>query len=321
MTSKKDKSHFTGTVLAATVITNCWEHSVRFYTSALDYKIVDEGVLSKEQRDIYGIHLGQYILLGQDKGSVIRLIETSNKHALPARLHARPWDPGLCVLEAGVSDVDEIYMSLIRNRFGVLAPPTTFSVEGPEPLGYVEMRAVAILAPAGEQIFLTQITDRKGGIPLWEQRQDIAVFPLGNVAMSLEDRIAQEFYGSVFGLYPENDLLLKQEKAAYIMGGPPDMGFDMCLMGNNTYKSGMEQHIYKVHNPSFDFNIQPCDFSNTGLASACWKVQDSSNLTTEIKKAGGEILSTIALPIRGNKQPEAIVYRGLIGEIIELVVS
>lgn len=320
MTSKKDHSLITGTALAASIITNCWEQSLRFYTQALDYKIVDEGALSENQRNVFGRQLGKYVLLGQDKGSVFRLIKTDDKTAVPARLNARPWDPGLCVMEAGVSNVDDVYMSIIRNRFGVLAPPTTFSVEGPEPLGYVEMRAVPILAPAGEQLFLTQITERKGGIPLWEQRQDIKAFPLGNVVMSMEDRTAQEFYGSVFGLYPENDLLLKQEKAAFIMGGPSDMGFDMCLMGNKQYKSGMEHHIYKKHNPSFDFNIYPCDFKKTGLASACWKVDKSEGLSENIIAAGGEILGSIGLPIRDQKEPEAIVYRGLIGEIIELII-
>ncbi len=319
MSKRSSSSHFSGTALAATIITNTWQQSLRFYTDALGYQIVDEGKLSPQQKEAYGEHLHDYALLGQDKGSVIRLIHSDQVDAKPNRIQARPWDPGLCVMEIGVADVEAVYQSVIRNRFGILAPPTTFSVEGPEPLGYVEMKALAIMAPAGEQLFLTQITDRRGGIPLWEQRRDINVFPLGNVVLSMEDRSTQKFYEEVFGLYPENDLLLRQDEAAFIMGGPQGMGFDMCLMGNGNYKSGMEQHIYKPHNPGFDFKIYPCDFTKTGLASACWKGVNMGELKEKITDAGGEVIAAIGLPIRGNREPQAIVYRGLVGEVIELV--
>jgi len=316
---EKGTSHFSGTALAATVITNCWGQSLRFYTDALGYQIVDEGELSGAQKKVFGNHLGKYVLLGQDRGSVVRLIESNLKDALPNRLQARPWDPGMCVMEIGVADVESVYLSVIRNRFGVLAPPVKFSVTGPEPLGFVEMYPVAILAPAGEQLFLTQITKREGGIPLWEQRKDINVFPLGNVVLSMEDRSTQKFYADVFNLYPETDLVLKQDDAAFIMGGPPGMAFDMCLMGNGNYKSGMEQHIYKEHNPDVDFNVFPCDFTKTGLASACWQGHDIDGLADKITAHGGEIVSDVLLPIRGNSAPVGIVYRGLVGEIVELV--
>ena len=315
----KAKSYFSGTALAATVITNCWVQSLRFYTNALGYTIVDEGELNSSQKTIFGTHLGKYVLLGQDRGSVIRLIESSLSEAIPNRMQARPWDPGMCVMEAGVADVDAVYKSIIRNRFGVLAPPRKFVVEGPEPLGLVEMYAVAILAPAGEQIFLTQITKREGGTPLWEQRKDINVFPLGNVVLSMEERSTQKFYADVFNMYPAIDLVLKQDDAAFIMGGYPGMGFDMCLMGNGQYKSGMEQHIYQEHNSDLDYQTFPCDFSKTGLASACWQGNDIRGLENKITKHGGEVITNKLLPIRGNKSPEGIAYRGLVGEIIELV--
>lgn len=319
MTNVTPASHFSGTALAASIVTNCWQQSLRFYTDALGYQIIDSGSLTVEQKNAFGHHLDKYVLLGQDRGPVVRLFESSLTEALPNRVSARPWDPGMVVMEIGVADVDAVYQNIIRHRFGILAPPTTFSVEGPEPLGYVEMRALAVLAPAGEQIFLTQITNRTGGTPLWEQRKDINVFPLGNVVLSMEDRTAQQFYQTVFSLYPETDLILNQEKAAFIMGGPPDMSFDMCLMGKGQYKSGMEQHVYKIHNPSYDFNVYPCDFKKTGLASACWQGSDLDGLEEKIVEHGGEIVTRNALPIRHNPTPTGIVYRGLVGEVIELL--
>lgn len=319
MTNIKGTSHFSGTSLAATVVTNSWFQSLRFYQDALAYKQIDSGTLTAEQQKTFGDHLTNYVLLGQDRGPVVRLLNSTLQEAEPNRVMARPWDPGLCVMEIGVADVDAIYTSIIRNRFGILAPPTTFSVKGPEPLGFVEMRAVAVLGPAGEQLFMTQIMHRDGGTPLWEQRKDINVFPLGNIVLSMKDRQAQQFYADVFHLYPETDLVLKQKEAAFIMGGPADMGFGMCLMGNGMYKSGMEQHIYQEHNPSYDFNAYPCEFKKTGLASACWQGLNLEGMEDKIRKHGGEILSSTLLPIRGNSSPEGIVFRGLVGEIIELV--
>lgn len=320
MESNTQQSIFKGTALAATIVSNTWQQSCRFYQEALGYSVVEEGVLSQDQQMQFGSSLNRYALFGQDKGAVVRLIEQKNEDATPNRLLANPWDPGLVVMEIGVADVDSLYKQIIRNRFGILAPPTTFSVKGPEPLGYVEMRALAVLGPSGEQIFFTQITDREGGIPLWEQRRDINVFPLGNVVLSMKDRMPQDFYKNVFNLYPNTDLLLQQEEAAFIMGGPQDMAFDMCLMGNGDYKSGMEQHVYGSYQPDYIYRTFPCDFSKTGLASACWEVNTLENLADRIQSHDGEVLGQNLLPIRDNAFPRGIVFRGKVGEIIELAV-
>ena len=319
MAFDKQVSHFSSTAIAVSVVTNCWEQSTRFYMDALGYKTIDQGVLTKAQKETFGEQLHRYCLFGQDRGAVIRLIESTDPSAVPNRINARPWDPGLCVMEIGVMDVEKAYLQVIRNRFGVLAPPKLFTVDGPEPLGYIEMLAMSILAPAGEQIFLTQITHREGGIPLWEQRKDINVFPLGNVVMSMEDRKTQEFYQNVFHIYPETDLVLRQDDAAFIMGGPKGMGFDMCLMGNGDFKAGLEQHVYGPHNDGFEYNTYPCDFSKTGLASACWQGTRTEGLNEKINTHGGQVIGKALLPIRDNREPSGIVFKGPLGEIIELV--
>ncbi len=319
MDSIKSSSIFQGTALAATILSNTWDQSIRFYKDTLGYSIVGEGELSAAQNNQFGQSLKRYCLFGQDRGAVIRLIELADHKAVPNRLHANPWDPGLAVMEVGVADVDKLYHTIIRNRFGILAPPTTFSVKGPEPLGFVEMRALAVLGPSGEQIFFTQITQREGGTPLWEQRRDINVFPLGNIVLSMKDRNPQQFYKDVFQLMPSIDLVLKQKEAAFIMGGPQEMAFDMCLMGNGHYKSGMEQHVYGPHNPEYTFNTFPVDFSKTGLASACWGVHSTENLEESIRSNGGEVLGQTLLPIRDMPTPSGVVFRGKVGEVIELV--
>ncbi|MEN0051260.1 MAG: hypothetical protein AAF806_29620 [Bacteroidota bacterium] len=312
------ESNFTGILQAASVVTNSWKESLRFYEQGLGYQIIEEGILSKAQKAIFGSQLHRYVLLGHDRASVVRLIETSDEKAQPNRIGARPWDIGLCVMEAGAANVDHAYEHMIRHRFGVISPPQEFSVKGPEPLGYVVMKAFGLYGINGEQFFITQITEREGGTPLWEQRKDINIFPVGNAVISMKDRSAQQFYEQTFALHPSIELPLAQELAAQIMGGPADMSFDMCLMGNGQYKSGMEQHIYGERHPNYDFKAYPCDFTKTGLASVCWAGQNLERAAARIEENGGKVLGTTLLPLRNQAEPSGIVYQGLAGEIIEL---
>ena len=239
--------------------------------------------------------------------------------AQPNRIGARPWDIGLCVLEAGSADVDFAYEHMIRHRFGAISPPKEFSVEGSEPLGRVVMKAFGLYGVNGEQFFITQITEREGGTPLWEQRKDINIFPIGNAVISMKNRTAQQFYEQTFALYPSIELPLSQKLAAQIMGGPSDMSFDMCLMGNGQYKSVLDQHVYGARHPDYDFKIYPCDFSKTGLASVCWKGQNLEGIAERIEKNGGKVLGNTLLPLRNQAEPKGVVYQGLAGEIVELV--
>jgi len=311
-------SVFQGTILASSIVTCDIDRSLALYREVLGFQLLDKGQLNTEQKEIFGEDLSNYLLLGHDRGSIIRLLDNNNPKAIPLRQGASPWDPGLAVLEAGTNDVDKIYFDLIRNRFGVISQPKEFSVEGPEPLGYLVMRAVGVMGPSGEQLFLTQIKERAGGTPLWEQRQDINVLPPANVVLSLEDHATQVFYKEVFDLEPSVHLLLAQVDAAQLMGGPDQMSFDMCLMGNGNYKSGMEQHIYSPHNPDFTYQTYPCDFSKTGFASACWGATAKPELEEKIIDAGGQILGHTLLPLRDCAAPKGLVYQGPIGEIIEL---
>jgi hypothetical protein len=82
---------------------------------------------------------------------------------------------------------------------------------------------------------------------------------------------------------------------------------------------GMEQHIYEPHNPTYDFKVFPCDFSKTGLASAAWVGHDLKGLREKLLTNGYEIKSNIGLPVRNNPEPEALVFVGPYGEIIELL--
>jgi hypothetical protein len=314
------QTHIVGALQAVTVVTSCWYQSLRFYTEGLGYKILQEGELSTQQKAVYGSQLGQYALLGHDaEGSVVRLIATKDSEAVPNRIGARPWDNGLCVIEAGTPDVENAYFKVLRARFGAIAPPTEFDCEGPEPLGYVLMRSTAFIGPAGEQMFVTQIVGRKGGVSLLKEKTVDGINAPANAVLSLASRAQQQQYAQVLGLVPVNDLPLKQPGAASIMGGPADMGFEMCLMGHGMNRIGMEQHIYAPQNPGYDYRTYPCDFSKTGIASACWQGQSLDILRPKLDQYQWPIISDMGLPVRGQSEPKALVFRGPVGEILELL--
>ncbi len=315
-------THITGALQAISIVTNTWERSLRFYQDGLGYQILSEGELSKPQKKTFGANLGKYVLFGHQEGSVVRLLELSDSKAIPNRINARPWDCGMAVFEAGTPDIERAYQKLIRNRFGALALPTEFDCEGPEPLGYVLMKSTAFIGPSGEQIFVTQIVGRKGGVSLLKESSVDGINTPANCVISIQNRkIQKEFWGDILGVFPVNDLPLKQAGAAAIMGGPADMGFDMCLMGHRMERVGMEQHVYEEHNPTYDFKIFPCDFTKTGLASAAWNGVNLEELKMKLKAHDFEIMSNIGLPVRNDSEPKALVFKGPYGEIIELLES
>lgn len=313
-------AHITGALQAITIVTNTWERSQQFYQDGLGYEKLSEGLLTENQRKNFGLNLGKYVLLGHQEGSIVRLIELNDLKAIPNRVGAKPWDCGMAVFEAGTPNVEKSYERLIRNRFGALALPTEFDCEGPEPLGYIVMKSTAFIGPSGEQVFVTQIVGRKGGVSLLKEHSVDGINTPANCVISIQNRDVQEkFWKDIIGIVPVNDLVLKQPGAAAIMGGPADMGFDMCLMGHELERVGMEQHVYEEQNPDYTFKIFPCDFSKTGLASAAWQGQNLEELREKLSKNGYEILSEIGLPIRNNPEPKALVFIGPHGEIIELL--
>ncbi|WP_448520402.1 hypothetical protein [Rhodoflexus sp.] len=312
----------TGSLQAVSVVTNCWQQSLRFYKQALGYHIQKEGTLNAAQRNAFGQHLGRYALLGHEEGSLVRLIESALADALPNRLGARPWDLGMAVIEAGTPDIEEAYYRVLRNRFGAISEPAEFDAQGPEPLGMVVMKSAAFMGPAGEQLFVTQIVRRKGGVSLLKESAVAGINAPANVVISMKDRRPiEQFWQPVLGISPVNDLPLKQPLAAKIMAGPPDMGFDMLLMGHGTHRIGMEQHVYAPHNPTYDYVSFPCSFEKTGIASACWQSADLELAAQKIATAGHEIISRVGLPVRHEEAPEAVVFRGPLGEIIELITT
>ena len=198
-------THITGALQAITIVTNTWERSLQFYKDGLGYQILSEGFLSKNQKHIFGENLNKYVLLGHQEGSVVRLIELNDLFAISNRVGARPWDCGMAVFEAGTPDVESSYEKLIRNRFGALALPTEFDCEGPEPLGFILMKSTAFIGPSGEQVFVTQIVDRKGGVSLLKESSVDGINTPANCVISIQNALV------FIGLYGEIIELIEDE--------------------------------------------------------------------------------------------------------------
>ena len=282
-----------GPLAAVTVVTNTWEQSCRFYGDAFGYSLLGLGELSAEQRTAFGAKLGRYALWGRAEGSVVRLLELNDPQAHPIREGARAFDLGMAIIEGGTPDVEGSYQRVIRCRFGAISSPQDFYAEGPEPLGQVFMRSVAFLGPAGEQVFVTEITRRKGGVSLLKERAVEGINVPGNVAFCLPNReVIEKFWLPVMGIEPVNDVPLHDPNSPEIMGGPPGMSFDMLLMGSGTDRIGMEFHVYGPYHPDFDYRRYPTSFAKTGLASASWPTTDVDEAATALKAVGCEIIST-----------------------------
>ena len=306
-----NKPHIVGALQAVTVITNSWAQSIRFYTEALGYKIIERGELTHIQKKTFGRHLGKFALLGYEEGSVVRLIETSNIGALPNRIGAHPWDNGLAVIEACTTDVERAYWKVLRARFGAIAPPGEFDFEplGKQPTGV--LKSAAFIGPSGEQLLVTQTQD------CVENGEGINAPTTAVISVTTHE--LQSMYAEVLGSVPINDFRIKPlGKANNILGAPSEAGFEMCLMGYDTPCVGLVQHVY-AEDSCTTLQTYPCDFLKTGVASACWQGQDLTLLRLKLQEANWQILSEVGLPIRGNPEPEALVFQGPVGEILELL--
>ncbi len=81
----------------------------------------------------------------------------------------------------------------------------------------------------------------------------------------------------------------------------------------------MEFHIYGPHHPEYRYRTCPTSFDKTGLAAASWPTTNLEETSRRLKAAGVQILGEAGLPLRNNSEPVALVIRGPLGEIIELI--
>lgn len=301
------KPHIVGALQAATVITNSWAQSIRFYTEALGYRIIERGELTHIQKSTFGRHLGKFALLGYDEGAVVRLIETGNSGALPNRIGAHLWDNGLSVMEACTADVERAYWKVLRARFGAISHLGEFDFEAFGNQADSTAKSVAFIGPSGEQLIVNQLRDCVEGCE--------GINAPTAAIISVPKQTLQSTYYEVLGAVSYTIFRANGQGAET----PSNAVSEQSMMSYEQLYNHPEQPVFSEYARD-DVPAYPCDFMKTGVASACWQGQDPGMLRFKLREANWKILSEVGLPIRDNPEPEAVVFQGPVGEILELLV-
>lgn len=304
------KPHIVGALQAVTVITNCWAQSIRFYTEALGYRIIERGDLTHNQKNTFGRHLIKFALLGYDEGAVIRLIETGNMGAFPNRIGAHPWDSGLSVMEACTADVETAYRKVLRARFGAISHLDEFDFEAFGNQDNNSIKSVAFIGPSGEQLIVKQANDYVEGCN--------GINAPATAVISVPTHELRATYSDVLGWASINDFRVNPRSRFNQIDTPSNPGVEMTMMSHEQLITVQEQLVFSEYGRD-NFQTYPCDFMKTGVASACWQGQDLAMLRFKLEEANWTILSEVGLPVRGNPEPEALVFRGPVGEILEVL--
>lgn len=306
------KPHIVGALQAVTVITNSWAQSIRFYTEALGYKIIERGELTHLQKKTFGRHLGKFALLGYNAGAVVRLIETGNAGALPNRIGAHLWDNGLSVMEACTANIERAYWKVLRARFGAISHLGEFDLDtdtfGNHPTNTA--KSVAFIGPSGEQLVVKQLSDCVEGCE--------GINAPATAVISVPGQALQSTYSEVLGTLSETVFRANGLPAFCNANTYSNAEFEGSTMNYEQLCTHGGQSVFSEYTKD-NLTLYPCDFMKTGVASACWQGQDVEMLRFKLQEANWSILSEIGLPIRNNPEPEALVFQGPVGEILELL--
>lgn len=304
------KPHIVGALQAVTVITNSWAQSIRFYTEALGYKIIERGELTHIQKKTFGRHLGKFALLGYNEGALVRLIETSNAGALPNRIGAHLWDNGLSVMEACTADVERAYWKVLRARFGAISHLGEFDFDTFGNQAGSSAKSVAFIGPSGEQLVVKQLSDCVEGCE--------GINAPTTAVISVPKHALQSIYSDVLGSLSDTVFRANAQPTLRNADAPSTTELGRSIMSYEQLCTHSKQSVFSQYTQD-DFTLYPCDFMKTGVASACWQGQDVEMLRFKLTEANWHILSDVGLPIRNNPEPEALVFQGPFGEILELL--
>lgn len=306
---KATETQMKGKLQAVTIVTNSWVQSIRFYTEALGYFLLERGELTLVQKEIFGRHLGKYALLGHEDGAVIRLIETSHAGALPNRIGAHPWDTGLACMEATTPDLEKAYWKVLRARFGAIVSP---SEKGYFNQDVRSNRHATFIGPSGEQLIVNEKKQKLAFNSSFLCRDGVEA-PF-NTLVALPSKEHIKLYDQVLGFAPATHF-----NPSFV---PELVNAEAAVMDEEyagSYRTPHDLSLDPVCVSSTQYQSFPCDFFKTGIASACWKGTYTDSLSLKLQEVGWDILSEVGLPIRHNPEPAAVVFRGPVGEILEML--
>ncbi|MFN8535049.1 MAG: hypothetical protein U0556_16040 [Dehalococcoidia bacterium] len=307
-----------GRIQAVTVVTPDLDASLQFYQEGLGYSLLDRGTLDAEGApQVEGESLGgRAWALVNAPGAVdgaVRLL-TAPANALPNRPRpdAKPWDPGLAVLELYMRDPQESFRHVQAVGAPVLSPPLPYRFVNAGPFGDIDVISYAAFGPAGEELFITRATGGSRERPTLEGTHS-GIFNI--VLPNLDRRPVLRFYELLLGLVPTVSLPIAQETSNQIIGAPFGTTFLMILLGPEGGATGVEVEEFDVAHG----HMYPTSLNRTGLALFTLRVRDLDEIRSLCNDYKIARVGDGALPLPGRLGGNGLIVRGALGELVELV--
>ncbi|MCS7002588.1 MAG: VOC family protein [Dehalococcoidia bacterium] len=308
--------HVVGRLVAVTVVTPDIEASRKHYHGLLGWDRLGSMTLGDDApvidgQPLAGRRMAMFGVAGSD-GGIVRCVE-GPADAPPNRPRgvAKPWDPGLAVLEFHTSDPDASYARVSGGGAPTISPPLPYGFENAGTLGTISVRSYAAFGPAGEEMFITKAEGGRMRAPLPTLHG-----PVGNVVLPCLDRSpVLAFYRMLLGIIPTVDSVCRQETVNQIIGAPPDTQFQMIMLGPPDGRIGIEVEEYVA--PSGQ--LWPTSFGRLGLTMATFRVNDLAAARRRCAEAGAPIVGEGALPLPTERRPNGFVVRGTLGELVEII--
>jgi catechol 2,3-dioxygenase-like lactoylglutathione lyase family enzyme len=307
-----------------TIVTPSLTASLDYYCRLMGYDLVGEGVL-KDPPALSGLAAGRrYAFVrtmapGLESG-MLRIVEAPpGAHPARPRPQTSIMDPGFAVIECLSRNVDESHDRMRANGVETITRPLFYrfgempALNGAKVEHGLEFRSYSAYGPAGEQMFISTCVTRDGVVPpAWPHKGLHNGFVAG-VLISLDRWPLWRFYDEALGIMPTRDTF--SEECTPLIGAAPGSYFRFGMMGEPTM---MEWWEYR-HRPPESEPPYPTGMDRTGLAMTTMVVNDLEAVRERIAAMGVKPLVEHALPTPELESQPALVLRGGVGELVEIV--
>jgi hypothetical protein len=219
-----------GKISAVTIASPDLSKSVEQYVNFLNYRLVDEGQVSKEEAIAWkaeNIQGADYIVLQPENSNdfAFRFIkQESQGEYIPFK------SGGWNAAELIVRNVDEMAIRLSNSEFEIIGPPADLSFTD-------QIRAMQIVGPSSEILYLTEFKSKLPEFDSPTARCDVDQTFIVILAGSSMDKM-QEFYCGSFNLEKAPVMDSRIRAISRVFGNPEDTKYksaaipikDQCLI-------------------------------------------------------------------------------------------
>jgi len=229
-----------GKISAVTIPSSDLSKSVEQYVNFLNYRLVDEGQVSKEEALAWKaekIEGADYIVLQPENSNdfAFRFIkQESQGEYIPFK------SGGWNAAELIVRNVDEMAIRLSNSEFEIIGPPADLSFTD-------QIRAMQVIGPSSEILYLTEFKSKLPEFDSPEARCDVDQTFIVILAGSSMNQM-QEFYCDSFNLDKAAVMDSRIRAISRVFGNPEDTKYksaampikDQCLIEIDELPDGSE---------------------------------------------------------------------------------